>query len=254
MNLKLLLLLNVSWCVRIIQVQGGTQLGYYYIDSYIGNPPQKKGLIIDTGSQLMIIPKRGCEQCNPHQNGLFDERKSKTIKTLRSNKRYLGWKCRAEPRDDLCEFEVMYDEGSRYSGYYVEDQVLFENELQTENPDQFRQIFGLATVETGMFLTQRVDGIVGLGLSSPHQPPNPFQTKLFRNKDARLIFSMCLAHGGGYMTIGDEGAETSRGNDIKWIGCPHNDWNKKYSVDLQQIKIDGVQVEFDYSSLNHRRN
>lgn len=42
-----------------MQIYGSTALGYYYLNVYIGNPPQLQTLILDTGSWLTAIPCNG---------------------------------------------------------------------------------------------------------------------------------------------------------------------------------------------------
>lgn len=48
-----------------IQIYGSAALGYYYINVYIGSPPQLQTLILDTGSWLTSFP------CNGNKNGIF---------------------------------------------------------------------------------------------------------------------------------------------------------------------------------------
>jgi hypothetical protein len=54
-----------------------TSINYYYIDLYIGNPPQKQSLIIDTGSHITSVPCLPyCEKCGKHLNKYYDMHKS----------------------------------------------------------------------------------------------------------------------------------------------------------------------------------
>lgn len=39
-----------------VPIHGNVSLGYYYIDMYVGTPPQKTSLVIDTGSGVQAIP------------------------------------------------------------------------------------------------------------------------------------------------------------------------------------------------------
>ena len=41
---------------HIMPVYGNASLGYYYINLYIGSPPQKQSVIIDTGSGQLALP------------------------------------------------------------------------------------------------------------------------------------------------------------------------------------------------------
>ena len=48
-------------------------LRYYFMDIYVGTPPQKQSLLIDTGSYFTGFPcKQTCENCGTHMNPTFD--------------------------------------------------------------------------------------------------------------------------------------------------------------------------------------
>ena len=50
-----------------------TSILYYFIDIYIGYPPQKQTLIVDTGSSNTGVPcKNFCENCGKHINSYYD--------------------------------------------------------------------------------------------------------------------------------------------------------------------------------------
>jgi hypothetical protein len=60
-----------------------TSINYYYIDLYVGNPPQKQSLIIDTGSHLTSVPcLPHCEKCGKHLNEYYDMRLSNESKLV----------------------------------------------------------------------------------------------------------------------------------------------------------------------------
>ena len=49
-------------------------LYYYYLNIYIGTPPKRQSLIIDTGSSFMGIPcKSICNNCGKHLNSYYDK-------------------------------------------------------------------------------------------------------------------------------------------------------------------------------------
>ena len=78
-----------------IPLTGGVSFGYYYIEVEIGFPnPKKQNLIYDTGSSMIIVPCKGCTECNKnHDNGLYDPKKSATCQGIKNDKVYLGWNC-----------------------------------------------------------------------------------------------------------------------------------------------------------------
>ncbi len=60
-----------------------TYLNYYYVDLYIGEPPQKQSVIIDTGSHITAVPcLPHCKNCGKHLNEYYDMRKSKFSRVL----------------------------------------------------------------------------------------------------------------------------------------------------------------------------
>lgn len=44
-----------------MQIYGSAALGYYYLNVYIGSPPQLQTLILDTGSWMTAFPCNGTD-------------------------------------------------------------------------------------------------------------------------------------------------------------------------------------------------
>jgi hypothetical protein len=59
---------------RLIQgdtlLYGSLHLGYYYANIWLGTPPQKADVILDTGSSVTAIPCTGCTDCGPRSCSL----------------------------------------------------------------------------------------------------------------------------------------------------------------------------------------
>ena len=108
--------IRTSMLIRNITLSGNATLGYYYIDAYIGTPPQKQALILDTGSNLTILPCKGCKECRNHINPMFDGSKSSTFKKLKTGDHFVGWKCPFFSTAGECGFTQGYTEGSMYKG------------------------------------------------------------------------------------------------------------------------------------------
>ncbi len=90
-KLGLVLFLVVLGCVgqnpqlpkHIIPVYGNASLGYYYVNLYIGTPPQEQSVIIDTGSGQLALPCSKCVSCgNAHIHRPFDMRQSSSSKVI----------------------------------------------------------------------------------------------------------------------------------------------------------------------------
>jgi hypothetical protein len=66
-----------------LPVYGNASLGYYYVELFVGHPPQQQSVIIDTGSGQLALPCNKCTSCNPkHIDRPFDMSKSKTAEYL----------------------------------------------------------------------------------------------------------------------------------------------------------------------------
>lgn len=54
-----------------------SSLNYYYVNLYIGQPPQRQSVIIDTGSHITAVPcQPHCINCGKHINPYYDMKKS----------------------------------------------------------------------------------------------------------------------------------------------------------------------------------
>ncbi len=162
--LVLFLFTRAGLMIRNVELFGNNTLGYYYIEAYVGTPPQKKALILDTGSHLTIFPCSGCYACRNHLYKIFDSRKSSTFELVNPQKNYFDCKCNIVDRADKCKFTQAYTEGSEYQGFYAIDNFVFENELNQSGTD-LKHVFGCAMKETNLFYSQEVDGIIGFGVS-----------------------------------------------------------------------------------------
>lgn len=66
-----------------VRIYGNMSLGYYYIEVYIGTPPQKTSMIVDTGSGVTALPCDPCKQCgSSHLNPRYKVNSSSTSKYL----------------------------------------------------------------------------------------------------------------------------------------------------------------------------
>lgn len=155
---------TIIYTSRNITLFGNNTLGYYYIEALVGTPPQRKALILDTGSHMTIFPCHGCGTCRNHLYKIFDSTKSSTFKKVDPSSEYFGWSCSTPTDNGQCKFLQSYTEGSEYAGYYAIDNFIFENELKSNKHKNLKHVFGCAMKETNMFYSQEVDGILGLGV------------------------------------------------------------------------------------------
>lgn len=94
-------------------------LGYgtHYSFLYVGTPPQRVSVIIDTGSHNTAFPCVGCH-CGKHMDPFFDPKKSKSSSEV---------SCVGTGR---CYVMQSYNEGSSWKAYKVKDKVVVAGKFQ----------------------------------------------------------------------------------------------------------------------------
>lgn len=75
---------------------GGLYQGYgtHYVDLWVGTPPQRQTVIVDTGSGITAFPCSGCSNCGAdyHADIFFQEEKSSTFQKFSCNQ-CVGARC-----------------------------------------------------------------------------------------------------------------------------------------------------------------
>jgi hypothetical protein len=127
--------------------------GTHYAYAYVGTPPQRQSLIIDTGSHYTAFPCTGCNQCGDHTDKYFSVKDSSTAVVP---------KCKREN----CLVSQKYSEGSSWNGYKVVDNFWIGGEhadfVAGATNYAMNLTFACQTEETGLFRTQLADGIMGM--------------------------------------------------------------------------------------------
>lgn len=166
--------------------------GYYTTRLWIGTPPQKFALIVDTGSTVTYVPCSGCEHCGKHQDPRFQPNLSSTYQP-----KNCSVSCNCDSDGAQCTYERRYAEMSSSSGLLGDDIISFGSESQLVPQ---RAVFGCENMETGDLYTQRADGIMGLG-----RGPLSVMDQLVDKGVISDSFSLCyggMGVGGGAMILG----------------------------------------------------
>ncbi|CAL5324587.1 unnamed protein product [Camellia sinensis] len=166
--------------------------GYYTTRLWIGTPPQKFALIVDTGSTVTYVPCSTCEQCGRHQDPKFQPELSSTYQPVKCN-----IDCTCDNDGVQCVYERQYAEMSSSSGVLGEDIISFGNESALAPQ---RAVFGCENVETGDLYSQHADGIMGLGRGDLSVVDQLVDRGLISDS-----FSLCYGGmdvGGGAMVLG----------------------------------------------------
>ncbi|MBA0551735.1 hypothetical protein Golob_022604, partial [Gossypium lobatum] len=166
--------------------------GYYTTRLWIGTPPQRFALIVDTGSTVTYVPCATCEQCGRHQDPKFQPESSSTYQSVKCNS-----DCNCDKSRVQCIYERQYAEMSSSRGVLGEDILSFGN--QSKLVPQ-RAVFGCENEETGDLYSQRADGIMGLGRGDLSVVDQLVEKGVISDS-----FSLCYGGmdiGGGAMVLG----------------------------------------------------
>ena len=163
---------------------------------------QRYELIVDTGSSMTYLPCKGCERCGEHESsGYYDYDRSPDFRALNCSREADANACAdmaatcSAASTGACEYRVSYQEGSSSRGYIVEDVVRFGGTVPNA-----RVAFGCEVAETNSILTQRADGLFGLGGDS-----RTTFAQMVRAGAIGNAFSLCVdgfGKNGGLMTLG----------------------------------------------------
>ena len=139
--------------------------GAYYVDIFVGSPPQLQTVIIDTGSQNTGIPCSECINCGGHHTDpAFIQSQSKSFHYLTCAECHIG---QCNINENTCDVLTQYAENSSWEGIEIQDTLHIgapersEVEEQTPVPLKF---FCMEKVH-GAFQNQLANGIMGLGSS-----------------------------------------------------------------------------------------
>jgi len=167
--------------------------GSHYVSAWIGSPPQRVSLLIDTGSYVTAFPCAGCTSCgDDHTDPYFDPVKSKTFKSVSCDGSFGSCTGSGDAycQNEKCMTNVAYLEGSEWTGYQATDQFFLGNNEDQEVGNSITNEFTFVCQEseTGLFQTQLENGIMGLQDSDKHLPNVLRKT----NKIPVNQFSLCL--------------------------------------------------------------
>uniref|UniRef100_A0A5B6YW79 Putative aspartic proteinase-like protein 2 n=1 Tax=Davidia involucrata TaxID=16924 RepID=A0A5B6YW79_DAVIN len=204
--------------------------GYYTTRLWIGTPPQRFALIVDTGSTVTYVPCSTCEQCGKHQDPKFQLELSSTYEPVKCN-----IDCTCDNDRVQCVYERQYAEMSSSSGVLGEDIISFGN--QSELTPQ-RTVFGCENVETGDLYSQHADGIMGLGRGDLSVVDQLVDRGVISDS-----FSLCYGGmhvGGGAMVLGG----ISPPADMVFS---HSDPVRSpyYNIDLKEIHVAGNRLSLN---------
>ncbi|KAL7687324.1 putative aspartic peptidase A1 family, aspartic peptidase domain superfamily, xylanase inhibitor [Plasmopara halstedii] len=219
-------------------------LGTHYTWVYAGTPPQRASVIVDTGSALMAFPCSGCDGCGNHTDQPFDTVNSSTLVHVTCEHETIFRCSECKLQSDTCKFSQSYLEGSTWKATVVEDIVYLGgdssfHDVSMRNHYGTHFQFGCQNAETGLFVTQVADGIMGLSNADNH-----IVAKLHReNKIPNNLFSLCFTENGGSMAIGEPFKSAHRGS-IDYVKLlADRSTTHFYNVNMKDIRINNVSIQ-----------
>uniref|UniRef100_A0A803PTF1 Peptidase A1 domain-containing protein n=1 Tax=Cannabis sativa TaxID=3483 RepID=A0A803PTF1_CANSA len=190
-----------------------SETGLYFARIGIGSPSNDYFVQVDTGSDILWVNCIGCEKCPKKSNlgidlTLYDPKGSSTSKLVNCDQdfctaTYDGQLPGCKP-NLLCQYNVVYGDGSSTAGYFVKDTLHFNKvtgnrQTATTNGSV---IFGCGAKQSGELGTssEALDGILGFG-----QANSSMLSQLASSGKVKKSFAHCLdtANGGGIFAIGE---------------------------------------------------
>ncbi|CAK4204643.1 unnamed protein product [Aphanomyces euteiches] len=185
--------------IQFDEVPLGVGVGTHYAEIYLGLPPQKASVIIDTGSHMTALPCASCIDCGEHTDPPYDLTKSTTANYLTCAEYGHCYSCES----NQCRVTQSYAEGSMWSALMVSE-LCWIGSLNEKNAPFYLSHYGIRfpigcqTKETGLFITQKENGIMGMSQDPSTLVPTLVQAGILK----RNLFSLCFADTGGTMVLG----------------------------------------------------
>jgi hypothetical protein len=200
----------------------------------VGTPvPQTQHVILDTGSYHTAFPCSDCDGCGDKLDPPFDDHESATGRPVpcgaceNTDQNPRAASCKATSEGDRCVFSQTYAEGSSFAAVQFEDYVALGDLT-------LLLVFGCQVRESGLFSSQKVDGIMGLAdhrhsLMS-HVP----------SQESRL-FSLCFTPTGGRFRIGGVRPE-SHEEPMRFAALNQVRAKGFYSLQVTDVRLNGVSL------------
>ncbi|KAH8738930.1 hypothetical protein FG386_000796 [Cryptosporidium ryanae] len=246
-----------------------SELGYYYIRVFVGHPiTQVQTLLIDTGSSLTSFSCSDCVECGIHEHGTFNISLSHSqvlecninfSRNVKNNSIIERCNCSEEGK---CIYNVEYSEGSRLSGYFIEDFVEFESTSsinrwgRVRKRDKNRLVIGCNLFEQKLFKYQKATGIMGLGNFKKVDYLNSVVQNIFKNRSlerngAKEVISIQLNKKGGKLVFGYNVNNGFNDDLFELKSIQKCCDEERYCGYINSIKINGYRITKNKSPKNN---
>ena len=236
---------------HMVKIYGDDITMYYWMHIMVGNPPVRQSVILDTGSDYTAVP---CN-CSPGSCGTHDNPPLNITDTsvfLKCRARVANYMCTTcDASQSKCTFYRHYAEGSSLTGDMMLQPIMFgdKGENMDKNEDDSHGIkapikmpIGCTTQETGMFLPQKANGIMGLYYNSNSERFSPNLIDQLYNGGHIVTrgFGLCLGTYGGFFTLGklrtDRHKKGAKTQTLNYIA------NTNYMISVFSVSVNGKQI------------
>mmetsp|Transcript_133385 Transcript_133385/g.345258 ORF Transcript_133385/g.345258 Transcript_133385/m.345258 type:complete len:629 (+) Transcript_133385:84-1970(+) len=204
--------------VKVIPLYGNPNLeGHYFVDVFIGTPPQRIAAVLDLNYSGIAFPCLPCKQCREGEDhSLHPERSSSAV-----------WRpcgaavaassvasCPADKCDDKgrCTYHREGPAG-HVEGHWLQDRVSLAGVFPSQGDPAIVADMRCDQRAFDPRYTWRANGVLGMG------PRHNVLQELFGKEEAQnvtLFFTLCLAETGGQLTI-DGYNESYHTAPIQWV-------------------------------------
>ncbi|KAK9945396.1 hypothetical protein M0R45_010916 [Rubus argutus] len=244
-------LLSVSPSAVDLELGGNghpSETGLYFAKLGIGSPSKDYYVQVDTGSDILWVNCIECANCPKKSDigvklTLYDPGDSSSSEKITCNQdfctaQYNGQLPGCKP-DLLCQYEVVYGDGSSTAGYFVKDVIQFDMVSGSHQTSVTNGsiVFGCGAKQSGQLgkSSEALDGILGFG-----QANSSMISQLAAAGKVKKQFAHCLdnVNGGGIFAIG-EVVEPK----LKLNTTPLVPKTAHYNVIMEAIEVGGVVVD-----------
>lgn len=223
---------------------GVSDVGQFYVDVSLGDPPQKLTAQIDTGSTTIAFPAVGCQQVDAGVKcddvHLYDYTASNASAPISCHEPEMcseggcsSW------QKDACAFSLSYADQSGADGFLVHDKLRIYG--RHGNPLVGDITFGAIKQEKGKFQEfPIINGIIGMafaGLGCNPSCTDSLIGQVHTNNAVQNRFGMCLGQGGGALVVGGVD-EASFMGEIQYVKMVSQHY---YEIALETVSIDGIE-------------